>query len=58
MNIHLPELRDELAKFEGKSPYDTPSNICRNDPYYAKSLEEKYNKPIEELIKLARGDKS
>jgi hypothetical protein len=49
-------LRDELAKLNGWPPHDEPSNICRGDAYYGKSLEEKYGKTIAELERfLFRG---
>ena len=40
---------DDLKKLDGKAPYDGGSNICRDDAYFAHSLESKYGKSIKEL---------
>lgn len=47
-------LRTDIAKFLGEGEYNTPSNHCRGDGYFAKSLEEKWGKSIEELVNLYR----
>ncbi len=51
--INQTELREDLAKLDGKPPYNTGSNILQGDGYFAKSLEEKYGLPIEELRQIA-----
>lgn len=45
------ELHDDLAKLKGWPPHDKPNNICWNDSYYGMSLEKKYGKSIDELLK-------
>lgn len=45
-------LEDDLAKLDGRPPYDTGSNICRSDAYFARSLEKKYGGTIEEFRKM------
>jgi hypothetical protein len=35
-------LRDDVAKLLGRPPYNHPGNICWNDNYFAKSLNDKY----------------
>jgi len=47
-------LKQKLDKLDGKPPYDTPSNHCYGDSYYAKSLEREYGAPIEELRKKVK----
>ena len=42
---------DDLKMLRGLPPYDTGSNICRGDGYFARSLEKKYGKTIEELAR-------
>jgi hypothetical protein len=44
-----PELEGQIRRLLGLPPYDQPSNICWEDAYYAKSLEQKYGKTIDEL---------
>lgn len=48
----LKELANKLRKLEGLYPYNTPDNQVYGDGIYAKSLEEKYGKPISELMDL------
>lgn len=48
------EVRRDLAKLDGDPPYDTPSNIVRSDPYFARSLEKKYGMDIQELRKAVK----
>ena len=36
------ELERDVAMLLGKPPYDTPSNYCWNDGYFARSLRDKY----------------
>lgn len=36
------ELKDDVAKLLGKPPYNHPSNICWNDNYFSKYLNDKY----------------
>lgn len=50
----LATLRDDLARFDGTPPYDTPGNPCYLDGYYAKSLEKKYGKPLSTLRALVK----
>lgn len=52
--IDLDELEDDLARLDGLFPYDKPENPCRNDGYYAVSLEKKYGRTLEELRRLFR----
>lgn len=40
-----------LARLDGKAPYNTPSNICWNDAYYAKSIEREFGMTLKELRK-------
>lgn len=35
----LEHCLDKLRILHGLPPYDTPSNICRSDGYFAKSIE-------------------
>jgi hypothetical protein len=51
MTLGSESLKDDLSKLFGLPPYDKPNNICRDDAYYAKSLEEKWGKSIKELKK-------
>jgi hypothetical protein len=51
---NIKQLCDDLNKLDGKPPYNEPSNICWGDAYFAKSLEKKYNKPLDELYKIAQ----
>lgn len=37
-------LRSDLQKLYGLAPYNTPSNICYGDGYFAKSIESRYSK--------------
>jgi hypothetical protein len=52
--VDLTGLVDDLAKLDGKPPYDGPENICRNDAYYEKALEKKYGVPVQTLRRLIR----
>ncbi len=45
------EITDDLKKLDGKPPYNGGSNICRDDTYFALSLEKKYGSSILELRK-------
>lgn len=36
------QLEDDVKKLLGLPPYNSPSNFCWNDNYYARSLQEKY----------------
>ena len=45
------ELLDALKKLNGLPPYDTPSNLCRNDGYFAQSIRNNFS---EAQIKAAR----
>ena len=47
--LNLDEVRDDLARLDGKPPYATWSNMCYKDGYFARSLEKKYGKSIEQL---------
>lgn len=38
------KLKDDLKKLNGLSPYNTPSNICWGDEYFAKSIELRYTR--------------
>ena len=53
--MDLEQLKLDLAILDGTPPWDDPSNVCRNDSYYAKSLERKYGKKIDELRKVVEG---
>ena len=55
--MDLEQLKRDLAILDGIPPWDDPSNLCRNDSYYAKSLEQKYGKKLDELRKIAGGNK-
>lgn len=52
-------LEDHVAMLLGKSPYDHPSNICWNDPYFARSLIAKYGEKAveEEIARQKKGEK-
>lgn len=45
------QAQDDLRKLFGYPPYDGPSNICRNDAYFASAIVRKYGKQIAELAK-------
>jgi len=47
---------DALAILDGKPPYDGPSNICRNDGYYAQSIEQTFGMSIADLRKNVERD--
>jgi hypothetical protein len=49
-----PSLKTDIQKFLGEGEYNTPSNPCWGDGYFAKSLEEKWGKSIEELVTIYR----
>ena len=34
----------DLKKFYGLPPHNDPGNICRNDMYFLRSLQEKYSR--------------
>lgn len=55
MSSMAAKIRDDLAKLDGKPPYNTPSNYCWGDGYFASSLEQKYGAPIETLRRLVGG---
>lgn len=42
----MTKLEDDVRKLLGLKPHDSPSNICWNDNYFAKSLEEKYGEKV------------
>lgn len=44
------EFEEDMKKFLGLPPFNGPSNICMNDPYFARELEEKYGRPIAESV--------
>lgn len=46
-------LREKLAMLDGDPPYDTGSNICYGDGYFAKSIEREFGASLEELRKQA-----
>jgi len=43
---------DDLRKLFGHKPYDGASNICREDGYFAASLEKKHGMTVEALSRL------
>lgn len=47
--INDTEALDDLRKLHGLPPYDGGSNICRDDGYYARSLEKKHGLPLDAL---------
>jgi|GEM_PF-2889499 len=47
---------DALARLDGLPPYDGPSNICRNDGYYAQSIEQTFGMSIVDLRKSVERD--
>lgn len=49
--IDFRKLEDKLAKLDGKPPYNDPGNICWNDGYFARSIEDEFCAPIDELRK-------
>lgn len=48
------QARDDLRKLHGHAPYNTPSNICYGDGYFAASLVTKYGMSITELEKAVK----
>lgn len=36
------DLADDVAKFLGRSPYDGPSNLVRDDPYFMASMTQEH----------------
>ena len=53
--VNLAELRDDLAKLNGRPPYNDPANFCWNDNYFARSLVMKYGAGLDELEHWAKG---
>jgi hypothetical protein len=51
-NIDLRAAAEDLKKLRGLPPYNTPSNTCWGDGYFAASLRKKYGVSIEELERL------
>ena len=45
------KIRDCLDMFHGRGKYNTPGNPCWADGYYAKSLEKRFGKSIDDLKK-------
>ena len=43
--------RNKIRMLEGLPPYNTPSNICYGDGYFAQSIIREYGMSIEELKK-------
>jgi hypothetical protein len=50
MRFTRDEKDHDIMKLLGLPPYDGASNICKNDAYYAKWLEQKYGKDVDKLI--------
>lgn len=44
---------EDLKKFLGLAPYNTPSNISCGDGYFKMAIEKKYGDTIENLCKKA-----
>ena len=44
------EFVKDMSKLEGLPPFE--SSPCRNDKFYAKSLERKYGRSIDDLKKI------
>lgn len=38
----MTQLEDDVRKLLGLEPYNHPGNICWNDNYFAKALNDKY----------------
>lgn len=53
--IDLVRLRDDLAKLNGKPPYNDPANFCWNDNHFARSLVTKYGADLSVLERWAEG---
>jgi len=49
--MNRSKAKDLLAKFDGKAPYDGPSNIVRGDGYFAKEIEREFGMSLKELRK-------
>lgn len=47
----LAALKDDLAKLNGKPPYNSPANFCWNDNYFARHIVSKYGASLNELEK-------
>jgi hypothetical protein len=50
--LNVEKARDQLKKLYGYPPYDTGSNICRNDAYFGCAIEREHGKTVEELEKI------
>ena len=50
--MNLNKAKESLEILFGVPPHNIPSNICWNDAYFAKDIERKFGKSIEELCKL------
>ncbi len=48
------EARQMLAVLDGDPPHDKPSNICRNDGYYARSIARKFGMSVKDLRRKLR----
>lgn len=49
--MNVPKARDMLDKLDGRTPYDGPENIVRNDGYFALQIEREFGVPLKELRK-------
>jgi hypothetical protein len=50
--INKSKARDMLARLDGAAPYNEPSNTSWGDGYYARSIERKFQMPLDEIRKL------
>lgn len=48
------DLLEDMAKLDGDPPYNTYTNICWHDGYFALSLEAKYGRKIETLRNIVQ----
>lgn len=51
----MTQIQIDLAKFDGKPPYDGPENICRNDNYFLQYMLKRWGvDDLDMLRKIAK----
>lgn len=51
-NIDMKKAADDIAKFDGLPPYNTPGNFVYADGYFAQEVEKRHGMSIAELRKI------
>jgi hypothetical protein len=50
--MNIEKAKDDLKKLYGHPPYNTWTNICYGDAYFARAIEKEHGKSCEELQKI------